>query len=61
LFPIFKQYIKEDFTKVLRKKKNEENCGLDLYANNQENKWHIDSGFSKNMTGDKTNFEFLTE
>jgi hypothetical protein len=58
----FKQDRQEDFTKVWRKKnKNKENCGLALYAKNQENQWYIDSGCSKHMTGDKSKFEFLTE
>jgi hypothetical protein len=59
---IYKQNKQEDFTKVWRKKnKNKENCGLALYAKNQENQCYIDSGYSKHMKLDKSKFEFLTE
>ena len=30
-----------------------ENCGIDLFAEGEENEWYIDSGCSKHMTGDK--------
>jgi hypothetical protein len=62
MFPIYKKDRQEDFTKVWRKKnKNKENCGLTLYAKNQENQGYIDSGCSKHMTGDNSKFEFLTK
>jgi hypothetical protein len=62
LFHIFKQGRQEDFTKIWRKKNNNrENCGLALYAKNQENQWFIDSGCSNHMIGDKSKFEFLTK
>jgi hypothetical protein len=60
--PIYKQDKQEYFTRVWRKKnKNKENCGLALYARNQENQWNIDNGFPKHMTREKRNFEFLTQ
>jgi hypothetical protein len=62
MFPIYKKDIKKCFTKVWRKKnKNKKNCGLTLYAKNKENKSYINSIFSKHMTCDKINFEFLTK
>jgi hypothetical protein len=58
----FKKDKKEDFTKIWKKKrKKTEECGLSLYAKNQENQWYIDSGCSKHMTGDKSKFESLNE
>ena len=30
-----------------------ERCGIALYVEGQENQWYMDSGCSKNMTGDK--------
>ena len=33
-----------------------ENCGISLFAEGEENQWYIDSGCSKHMTGEKTNF-----
>ena len=34
-----------------------ERCGIDFYAEGQENLWYIDSGCSKHMTGDKEKLE----
>ena len=31
-----------------------ENCGIELFAEDEENQWYIDSGCSRHMTGDKT-------
>ena len=40
--------------KVWRKKELQvENCGIDLFAEGEENQWYIDSGCSKHMTGDR--------
>jgi len=48
--------------KVWKKKTIEcENYGLDLYEGGQENLWYIDSGCSKNMTGDKYKFIYFIE
>jgi hypothetical protein len=47
LLPIFRQDKQVNFTKVwMKKNKNEKNCGLALYAKNQENQWYIDNGYS---------------
>eukprot|EP00253_Pinus_taeda_P009556 PITA_09556 len=37
-----------------------ERCGIDLYAEGQENQWYIDSGCSKHMTGDNEKRESYT-
>ena len=50
----------ETTSKVWNKETIEyENCGLDLYAGDQENLWYISSGFSKHMTGDKDKFMYF--
>lgn len=36
-------------------------CDLVLYAQGQNNKWYVDSGFSKHMIGDKNKFVSLDE
>jgi hypothetical protein len=43
------------------KKKEDDNCGLVLSVQCQKNPWYIDSGCSKHMTGDKSNFLTLSE
>lgn len=50
---------------VVRKDKNwkrkygkKMECRRALSAQNQENSWYLDSGCSKNMTGDKSKFFF---
>ena len=30
-----------------------ENCGIALFAEDEESQWYIDSGCSRHMTGDK--------
>ena len=34
-------------------------CGTTLYAEKNENKWYIDSGCTKHMTGDRGKFLIL--
>jgi hypothetical protein len=43
------------------KKNDSEKCGLVLSAQRKNNPWYIDSGCSKHMTGDKSNFLSLSE
>jgi hypothetical protein len=43
------------------KKKEDDKCGLVLSAKKQKNPWHIDSGCSKHMIGDKSKFLTLSE
>jgi hypothetical protein len=41
-------------SKVWKKKELQvENCGIALFAEDEENQWYIDSGCSRHMTGDK--------
>jgi hypothetical protein len=41
-------------SKVWKKKELQvENCGIDLFVEDEENQWYIDSGCSRHMTGDK--------
>ena len=41
-------------SKVWKKKELQvENCGIALFAEDEENQWHIDSGCSRHMIGDK--------
>jgi hypothetical protein len=51
MLPIYKQENKKILPRFGgRKIKNKENCGLDLYAKNQENQWYIETRCSKHMT-----------
>jgi hypothetical protein len=43
------------------KKKADDKCGLVLSAQKQNNPWYIESGCSKHMTGDKSQFLTLSE
>ena len=44
-------------SKVWKKKELQvENCGIVLFADDEENQWYIDSGWSRHMTGIKTKF-----
>jgi hypothetical protein len=43
------------------KKKVDDKCGLVLSAQRKKNPWYIDSGCSKNMTGDKSKFLTLSD
>ena len=45
--------------KVWRKKEDNK-CGLVLSVQRQKDPWYIDSGCSKHMSGDKSNFLSLT-
>lgn len=45
--------------KVEEKKLNK--CDLVLYAQDKNNKWYVDSGFSRHMTRDKSKFVSLNE
>ena len=41
-------------SKIWRKKDSQvKSCGIDLFAEGDENKWYIDIGCSKHMTGDR--------
>jgi len=40
---------------------NMDECGLALYAQNNENRWFVDSGCSRHMTGDKRKFVSLSK
>jgi hypothetical protein len=43
------------------KKKVDDKCGLALSAQNKRNPWYIDSGFSRHMTGDRSQFLTLSD
>jgi tRNA(Phe) wybutosine-synthesizing methylase Tyw3 len=43
------------------KKKVDDKCGLVLSAQNKKNPWYTDSGCSKHMTVDKSNFLTLSD
>jgi hypothetical protein len=43
------------------KKKEDDQCGLVLSSQRQNNPWYIDSGCSKHMTGNKSKFLTLSE
>jgi hypothetical protein len=43
------------------KKKVDDKCGLVLSAQNKRNPWYIDSGCSRHMTGDRTQFLTLSD
>lgn len=44
-----------------RKKSTTYKCDLTLCAQNKENKWFVDSVFSKHMTGDQNKFISLNK
>jgi hypothetical protein len=43
------------------KKKVDDKCVLALSSQNKKNPWYIDSGFSKHMSGDRSNFLTLSD
>ena len=48
--------------KIWKQKTEEiEECGASMYAHDDEDKWYVNNGCSKHMTGDKDNLLYMSK